>query len=90
MLTITEEAATLITTLTEDAELLDQAGLRLVVDQTNLSLSMDLAETPTPGDTVVAGYGARVFLSPSATQRIGEGTLQAEITDVRSRFFLDR
>jgi iron-sulfur cluster assembly protein len=90
MLTITEEAATLIRTLRQDAELREQAGLRMVVDPTNLSLSMDLAETPAAGDTVVDRFGARVFLSPSAAHRLGEGTLQAEIAEERSRFFLDR
>jgi iron-sulfur cluster assembly protein len=90
MLTITEEAATLISTLTQDAELRQHAGLRLVVNPTFQSLSMDLAETPGAGDTVVAGYGARVFLSASAAYRLGDGTLRAEITEQRSSFFLDR
>ena len=90
MLTITEQAATLISTLTQDAELLEQAGLRLVIDPTYLSLSMDLAQTPAPEDTVVVDHGARVFLSPSAAHVLGEGTLQAEISEKRSSFFLDR
>lgn len=90
MLTITEEAAVLIRTLRRDAQLIEQAGLRIVVDPTSLSLSMGLAVTPAPGDSVVDRYGARVFLSPSAAYRLGKGTLQAEITEGRSRFFLDR
>ena len=90
MLTITEEAATLISTLTQDAELVEQAGLRLVVDPTHQSLSMDLAESPAEEDAVVVGHGARVFLSPSAADLLDAGTLQAEITEERSRFFLDR
>ena len=90
MLTITEDAAALIRTLRQDAALWEQAGLRIVVDPTNLSLSMGLAVTPSPGDAVVDRYGARVFLSPSAAYRLGRGTLQAEITEGRSLFFLDR
>jgi len=90
MLTITEEAATLIRTLRQDAELSEQAGLRMVVDRTNLSLSMDLAVAPTSGDSVIDRYGARVFLSPSAAYRLRGGTLQAEISEERSHFFLDR
>ncbi|HEY5186864.1 MAG TPA: adhesin [Actinomycetes bacterium] len=90
MLTITEEAATLIRALRQDAALREQAGLRMVVDPTNLSLSMDLVEAPAAGDTVVARYGARVFLSPSAAYRLGEGILQAQITEQSSHFFLDR
>jgi Fe-S cluster assembly iron-binding protein IscA len=90
MLTITEEAARLICTLRTDAELREQAGLRVVVDAANRSLSMDLANAPAAGDTVVSGCGARVFLSPSAAYRLRAGTLRAEITNERSRFFLDR
>ncbi len=90
MLAITEEAAALIRTLRRDAELREQAGLRIVVDPSNLSLSMGLAVTPAPGDAVVDRYGARVFLSPAAAYRLGEGTLQAAIAEGRSLFFLDR
>ena len=90
MLAITEEAAVLIRVLRQDAALWEQAGLRIVVDPTSLSLSMGLAVTPAPGDAVVDRYGARVFLSPPAAHRLGGGTLQAEITEGRSLFFIDR
>jgi Fe-S cluster assembly iron-binding protein IscA len=90
MLTITEDAATLVRTLTNDAELSEQAGLRIVVDPVNHSLSMRLAGTPGPTDAVVDGHGARVFLSPSAAHRLDERTLGAEITEQRALFFLDR
>ena len=90
MLTITEDAATLIRTLRQDAGLAEQAGLRMVIDPTNLSLSMDLAVAPAAGDAVVDRYGARVFLSPTAAYRLRGGTLQAEINEERPHFFLDR
>jgi Fe-S cluster assembly iron-binding protein IscA len=89
MLTISETAATLVRTLTQDAKLSEQAGLRIVVDQAKDSLSMALAGTPASSDAVVDCHGARVFLSPSAADRLDEQTLRAEITEDRSLFFLD-
>jgi Fe-S cluster assembly iron-binding protein IscA len=89
MLTITETAATLVRTLTRDANLSQQAGLRIVVDRVNDSLSMALAGTPGSSDAVVDCLGARVFLSPSASHRLSQRTLRAEISPDRSLFFLD-
>jgi iron-sulfur cluster assembly protein len=93
MLTITEDAAQLVRTLTADADNPDNPhhpGLRIVVDDVNHSLSMGLADTPEAADTIVDLDGARVFLSPDAVTRLGTKRLQAEITDDRSRFYLDR
>lgn len=90
MLTITKNAATLIHALTDDARLSPAAGLRIIVDSDHHSLSMGLAEGPAPADSVVSKAGARVFLSPAAARRLDTRTLQADLTDDRSVFFLDR
>jgi len=90
MLTLTRDAAKLVSTLRRDADLPKEAGLRIVVDPNHRSLSMGLARKPEPQDEVVSTDGAHVFLSPSAAARLEQRTLRAEITDERSLFFLDR
>jgi hypothetical protein len=51
---------------------------------------MGLALKPEPQDVVVTTRGARVFLTPSAAQRLRRRTLRAEINTTRTLFFLDR
>ena len=89
MLMISEEAAQLVHALTDDADMPEQAGLRIVVDPTHNSLSMALATAPQPADVVVATQGARVFLTASASRRLQRRTLRAELTGSRTLFFLD-
>jgi len=89
MLTISDEAAQLVRTLTQDADLPEDAGVRIVVDPRHNSLSMSLANEPEPADVVVATHGARVFLTASASRRLERRTLRAELTDSRTLFFLD-
>jgi Fe-S cluster assembly iron-binding protein IscA len=89
MLRMTEDAATLVCALTDDANRSAQSGLRIIVDPIHHSLSMGIANSPTPGDEVVSKGSARVFLSPSAAQRLHRRTLRAELSADRSLFFLD-
>lgn len=89
MLTLTPDAATLVRTLTEDACLPINAGMRIVIHPRHRSLSMRLAHKPEPHDEVVTVDGARVFLSQPAAGRLDKRTLRAEITDKRSAFYLD-
>jgi len=89
MLTLTRDAATLVSTLRRDADLPNEAGLRIVVDPNHRSLSMGLARNPEPRDEVISSDGAHVFLSQPAAARLERRTLRAEITEERSLFFLD-
>lgn len=89
MLMLSDEAARLVRTLTHDADLPKDAGVRIVVDPRHNSLSMALATEPEPADVVVARQGARVFLTASASRRLQRRTLRAELTDSRTLFFLD-
>jgi Fe-S cluster assembly iron-binding protein IscA len=90
VLTISHDAARLVRALTQDADLPDGAGMRIVIDQNHRSLSMGLARHPEPDDTIVTSNGVRVFLSESASKRLDRRDLRAELTEKRSRFFLDR
>jgi Fe-S cluster assembly iron-binding protein IscA len=89
MLSITRHAAKLVRTLTKRSNGSPDAGLRIRVDPLHDSLSMGIADAPAPADLVVTRDEARVFLSPKAAHRLGDRTMGAEITEDRSRFFLD-
>lgn len=89
MLTITPEAATLIGTLTERAQLPQHAGLRIGEDTVHHSLSMGLAPGPHDSEAVVVAHGARVFLPEPVAHRLDSRVLRAEISPDRSLFFLD-
>lgn len=88
MLTISNDAATLIRALCQKAAQPSQSGLRIVIDPAHDSLSMSLATRPSAGDTVVASGETRVFLSSAASQRLATRTLRADITGKRTSFFL--
>jgi iron-sulfur cluster assembly protein len=89
MLRITDEAATLVRTVTSRADRSPQAGLRIIVDPVNHSLSMGIAAAPAPADAVVRRGAAQVFVSPSAADRLDGRTLRAELSEERYLFFLD-
>ena len=89
MLSISGDAARLVRTLTHDANLPDEAGMRIVIDPKHRSLSMELARNPEPQDEIINSNGAHVFLSQPASRRLELRTLRAAITDRRSQFFLD-
>lgn len=88
MLTVTEDAATLICTLIRDAERSGTTGLRIIVHSDHQSLAMSLADGPSPADDIVETDKARVFLSAPASQRLSERTLRAALSVNRSSFFL--
>lgn len=88
MLTVSPEAAALVQHLVETADLPDGSGVRIVIDGKHHSLSMGLAPGPQPQDEVISSGGARVFLSQPATGRLGSRTLEAEVTALRSVFYL--
>ena len=84
MLTLSDEAASLIRTLTRNAEADGSCGLRITVDGRHDSLSMALAAGASPGDSVVLNDETLVFLSPAASLRLSGSTLRAG----RSAFFV--
>jgi Fe-S cluster assembly iron-binding protein IscA len=88
MLRITDDARTLICTLTATTATTGRSGLRIVVNPVHNSLSMSVARAPEPSDSVVSRGQARVFLSPSASRRLHRRTLRAEVSETRSAFFL--
>ena len=89
MLTMTQDAAQLVRTLTHHGGLPDGGGLRIVLNPGTHSLSMGLAASPEHADTVISRDGALLFLSVPAEGRTHGRTLCADIAPARSSFFLD-
>ena len=88
-LTMSADAATLISALVGERSLPVSAGLRIVLSAKTNSLSMRIAGVPEREDLVISRAGARVFLCTSAAQRVAGRTLCAQIVPERPAFFLD-
>lgn len=87
MITMTREAATLITTLVGDSELPASAGLRVDTDPRRGSLAMSLRPRPRRNDVVVDHEGALLFVAPALADKLADQTLQAQLQD-RPAFYL--
>ncbi|MGB8652040.1 MAG: hypothetical protein WCD35_15410 [Mycobacteriales bacterium] len=88
MATLSDEAAVLIRSLLENADLPETAGLRLGTDPERNSLEMRLVPQPAARDVVIAHRGASLFLSPVAARRLRGQTLRAQLQGRRA-FFVD-
>jgi iron-sulfur cluster assembly protein len=87
MITMTEEAASLIVSLVNDTDLPNSAGLRLGTDPFRGSLAMSLSRIPNPDDIVVDHDGAQLFLSPTVADMLTNQTLRAQLME-RPAFYL--
>ena len=78
MLAITENAAEAIKTLSTDAELPDEGGLRITAPDPEQGLELALAQTADEQDTVLRGEGIAVFLEPGAAQILDDKVLDVQ------------
>jgi Fe-S cluster assembly iron-binding protein IscA len=80
VLTLTENATTVIKSITgADAGTTD-AGVRISQqDPTGAQLALNTAEAPQPGDEVVEEQGARVFLDEGAAHSLDDKVLDATV-----------
>lgn len=88
MVKLTNEAAELIRTLVSDSDLPESAGLRLGTDDASHALVMNLEAVPREDDVVVDHDGTAVWMSPVATTRLDDRTLDAQL-EPRPAFFVD-
>jgi len=79
MVTMTENAATAIRTLTDQPNIPAGAGLRMAPADSG-SLGLSLAPAAMEGDAVVESSGALLFLDPEAAAVLGDKTIDAETT----------
>ncbi len=90
MLTLTENASTLIKTLADQTAVAENAGLRISAGQDSAQLSVDLTPAPEPNDRIVESDGARVFLEENAALALDDKVLDAHLDDAGAvRFQLD-
>ena len=82
MLTLTENASTVVKTIVEQSETAQQAGLRISQDAVDSpALHVIATEAPQPGDQVLEEDGARVFLEETAAETLDDKVLDAQVDD---------
>lgn len=79
MLTLTDNAVTVIRDLTAQPEVPDGAGLRIATDPSAGALTLALAAQPAQNDRVLDESGARLFLDPEAAQLLDDKALDASV-----------
>ena len=82
MLTLTENASTIVKAITEQTSSADTAGLRFSPNVAG-GQGLDVApvEEPQPGDQVVEEGGAKIYLEETAAVALGEQVLDAAVDD---------
>jgi Fe-S cluster assembly iron-binding protein IscA len=88
VLTITEQAASMIHELLGQADLAEGAGLGIAQRDDHTALAMTLADEPSHLDLVVADHEISVFLGPMAARRAATQTLDATSSETSAASYL--
>ena len=82
MLTLTENASTIVKTLVDQNLSTEDAGLRFSQEGADSGgLTVTTAEQPLPGDAVVEQDGAKVYLDETAAVALGDQVLDAAVDE---------
>ncbi|QJU55779.1 Fe-S cluster assembly protein HesB [Herbiconiux sp. KACC 21604] len=94
MLTLTENAGTVVKTLADRTVVslgenpgASEAGLRISSAATNDSFDVAVAPRPEPTDQIVESAGARVYLEESVAPVLEDTVLDAQVDDAGSVHF---
>ncbi|GHD45272.1 Fe-S cluster assembly protein HesB [Mycetocola manganoxydans] len=82
MLTLTENASTIVRTITTQTAGAEEGGLRIsspAPESTDLAVAV--APAPEPQDEVVEASGARIFLEENAAALLGDKILDADVDE---------
>ncbi|MGH3502400.1 MAG: Fe-S cluster assembly protein HesB [Nocardioidaceae bacterium] len=79
MLTLTENASTVIKSITDSDEAADANGLRISPIEDRDDFEIRLASATEPGDQVVEEHGATVYLEEKAAQMLDDKVLDAQV-----------
>jgi len=83
MLTLTENASTIVKTIAVQATGSEDAGLRITSPAAeSVDLAVAVAGAPEPSDQVVEVAGAHVFLEENAAAVLSDKILDAEVDEV--------
>jgi iron-sulfur cluster assembly protein len=77
MLTLTENAQSVITGIVSGAEAPQSGGIRISQDVEGAGLAVAVANQPEADDQVVESAGAKVFLDPQAAVALDDKVLDA-------------
>jgi iron-sulfur cluster assembly protein len=89
VLVLTHDAATIIRSIVEQAELPGDGGLRIAaqsLEGDEATLELSVAGSPETADEVVEQEGAQVFLEPLAAEALSDKVLDAELEEEGVRF----
>ena len=80
MLTLTENARTIVKDITRQPGLPDTAGLRISSEEAEEpTFAVSAAEAPEPGDQTIEQDGATVYLDPNAAEMLDDKVLDAAV-----------
>jgi Fe-S cluster assembly iron-binding protein IscA len=80
MLTLTENASTIVKDISSQPGLPESAGLRITSDSdTEPAFAVSAAEAPEPGDQVVEQSGATIYLDETAAVMLDDKILDAAV-----------
>ena len=89
MLTLTENATTVIKRLAAQTDDSKHAGLRIEARQgEDRQFAVEIAAAPEVGDAVVENNGARVYLDETASPTLADKELDAQVSDDSIKFTL--
>lgn len=88
MLTLTDNAQTLVRDITDRPEVPEGGGLRIAPAPEQEGLEVSLAAEPAPGDQVIDEGGARIFVEPQVAALLETSTLDADPSGAGSGFVL--
>lgn len=89
MLTLTENASTIVKNITHQPQAPDTAGLRITSDDSSQTFEVTAAPEATPGDKIVEQDGATVYLDERAAELLDDKILDAAVdTEGRVEFAL--
>lgn len=80
MLTLTENACSIVKRYTDHPDTPDQAGLR-ITSTAEAQLAVTTTDEPVAGDQLVEQDGARVYLDPLASEQLDDKVLDAGVDD---------
>jgi iron-sulfur cluster assembly protein len=81
MLTLTENASTIVKDLTAQQGGADTSGVRISAENPEQGLLLSAADQPQPGDQTVSKDGAVVYLDTVASTQLEDQVLDASLDD---------
>jgi Fe-S cluster assembly iron-binding protein IscA len=79
MLTLTENASTIVKDIAAQQGGADTLGLRISSEDPEQGLMVTATEQPLPGDATITSDGATIYLDPAASQQLDDQILDAAV-----------